>query len=292
MCDEKQLKTWANELSRRQFGAVAGAGAIAACAPTGTRVADAAASADGLTETEVTFQSADGTMDGLFIHPTGVKRPGVIFWPDIAGIRESKRVMARRLAAEGFAVLVLNPYYRDVAGEQFANFKAFMDADGFQKVRPWRSKFDADTVATDAKAAVAWLDEQDAVETSKGIGAQGYCMTGSFAVWAATAVPDRIKGAASFHGGRLVQEDNPKSPHNLLGKASGSFLIAVAKNDDERAPDVKTKFGDAAQAAGRTATITVYEGNHGWTVPDSPAYDKEAADLAFGDLLKLYRGAL
>ena len=143
----------------------------------------------------------------------------------------------------------------------------------------------------DAKAAVAWLDEQDAVDTSNGIGTEGYCMGGPFTVWSAAAQPDRIKAAASFHGGGLVR-DSADSPHQLLGDAQASFLIAIARDDDAKSPDDKTALRSAADAAGREAKIDVYDGDHGWTVPDSPSYGEAAADQAFADKLALYAAAL
>jgi carboxymethylenebutenolidase len=294
MCDEAKLKQWAREaISRRQFAALAGAATVAACAPEAASGDDTeAAVTPKLTETAVSFDTADGTMDAFFVHPEEGKHPAVVFWPDIGSIREAKRNMARRLAGEGFAVLVLNPYYRDVAGEQFADFAEFFGNDGFAKVSPWREKLDADSIGRDAKTAVAWLDEQPAVDTSKGIGTQGYCMGGPFTVWSAAAVPDRIKAAASFHGGGLVRDDYDKSPHRLLDEATASFLIAVAKDDDAKAPDVKTEFAKAAEEAGRKATVEVYDGDHGWTVPDSPVYAEPAAEKAYADLLALYSEAL
>ncbi|MEM8918355.1 MAG: dienelactone hydrolase family protein [Pseudomonadota bacterium] len=296
MCDEAKLKQWAQDaLSRRQFGVLVGAAAVTACVPgeAGERSeGDESDATAGLVENAVTFETADGTMDALFIHPAEGEHPAVIFWPDIASIRESKRNMARRLAGEGYAVLVLNPYYRDVAGEQFTDFATFFADEGFAKVRPWRGKLDADSIGRDAVSAVAWLDEQASVDTAKGIGTQGYCMGGPFTVWSAAAVPDRIKAAASFHGGGLVRADYPKSPHKLLDQSQAAFLIAVARDDDAKEPDAKTAFAAAAEAAGRPATVDVYEGDHGWTVPDSPAYDKPAAEKAYADLLALYSDAL
>ncbi len=294
MCDEAKLEKWAREaISRRQFGALTGVAALAACAPgeASSNDAEPAPTVD-LTETAVTFDTADGTMDAFFVHPTEGAHPGVIFWPDIASIRESKRNMARRLAGEGYAVLVLNPYYRDVAGEQYPDFATFAADGGFQKVRPWRGKLDADTIGSDAVAAAAWLDGQAAVDTSKGIGTEGYCMGGPFTVWSAAAVPERIKAAASFHGGGLVREDYDKSPHKVLTGTQASYLNAVAQDDDAEAPEEKVAFAEAAEAAGRPITTKVYEGDHGWTVPDSPAYAKPAAELAYADLLELYSSSL
>jgi carboxymethylenebutenolidase len=178
-------------------------------------------------------------MDAFMVQPASGKHPAVILWPDIASIRESKRNIARKLASAGYAVLVVNPYYRDVAGEQFADFADFIADGGFQKVGPWRGKLNAQAIMSDTTAIVGWLDQQPGVDTARGIGTQGYCMGGPFTVWSAAAVPSRIKAAASFHGGGLVRPDNPMSPHALLGKIKASLLIAVAQDDDAKAPPTR-----------------------------------------------------
>lgn len=290
MCDEAKLKQWAaGVVSRRDFGVLAGAAAVVACAPEAGGKVENLQMLIEVTEMAVTFETPDGTMDAFFVHPTEGQHPAIIFWPDIASIRESKRNMARRLAGQGYAVLVVNPYYLDVAGEQFADFAEFIADGGFQSVRPWRGKLDADAVGRDAAAAVAWLDQQDAVDTARGIGTQGYCMGGPFTVWSSAAVPTRIKAAASFHGGGLVRGDDPKSPHNMLDQASASYLIAIARDDHAENPEAKLRFAAAAGRAAHPANVDVYDGDHGWTVPDSPAYAEAAAEQAYADLLKLYR---
>jgi carboxymethylenebutenolidase len=117
-------------------------------------------------------------------------------------------------------------------------------------------------------------------------------MGGPFTIWSAAAVPSRIKAAASFHGGGLVREDNPMSPHKLLGKVDASLLIAVAQDDDAEAPQAKETFAEATEAAGVPAIVKVYEGDHGWMVADSPAWNADAAAKGRADLLALYRAAL
>lgn len=292
MCDESKLADWARQtISRRQFGALTGAAALAACASGESNGVAQAANA-GLTERGVNFATPDGTLDGFFVHPEGGSQPAVILWPDIAGIRESKRNIARKLAAAGHAVLVVNPYYRDVTGEQFADFAAFIADGGFQKVGPWRGKLNAETIMRDATAIVDWLDRQEGVDQALGIGTQGYCMGGPFTIWSAAAVPARINAAASFHGGGLVREGNPMSPHKVLDKVDASLLIAVAQDDDAEAPQDKVTFADAALAADVPATVTVYPGDHGWMVSDSPAYDATAAARGEADLKALYAAAL
>lgn len=295
MCSEEQVagmgeRPLAQGVSRRRFGAitftVGVGGAVTACTP------GANGQAGGLVETKVTFPAPGGTMDAVFIHPAEGKHPAVIIWPDIAGVRESFLMMGRRLAGENYAVLVVNPYYRDVPAPQFADFEAFRNDGGFQKVGPWRAKMDANGVQETTRAIVEWLDQQAPVDASAGIGNQGYCMSGPYTIWAAAAVPDRVKAGASFHGGGLVVQDDANSPHNLFGKTQGEFLIAIAKNDDAQAPTDKDVLRQAAAAAGRQAEVEVYQGDHGWTVPDSPVYAEAEAERAWSNLLALYKSAL
>lgn len=292
MCEESKLAEWARAtISRRQFGALTGAAALAACA-SGEAESVAQNPLPGLKERGVNFATADGTLDGFFVQPESGTHPAVILWPDIASIREAKRNIARKLAQAGYAVLVVNPYYRDVTGEQFADFATFIADGGFQKVGPRRKKLDAAAIMRDATASVDWLDRQEGVDQAHGIGTQGYCMGGPFTIWSAAAVPSRIKAAASFHGGGLVRPDNPMSPHKLLDKVDASLLIAVAQDDDAEAPTDKTTFAEAAEAAKVGAVVTVYPGDHGWMVADSPAYDATAAARGEADLKALYAAAL
>ena len=290
MCEKSEVESWGRStLTRRQMGALGVASAAAACAPMANEGASAGGSS-AILERTVTFATPDGTQDGEFFHRRGRKAPGVILWPDIAGIRPAKREMARRLAEAGYAVLLANPYYRDVRGQQFADFAAFAGAGGFQKVGPWRGRFTADTILTDARAAAGWLRQQKEVDTARGIGAQGYCMTGSFAVIAPAATGE-LNAGASFHGGGLVKPDDAKSPHKMM-EASNRYLIAIAQNDDAKAPGDKDALRQAASAARAAAEIEVYPADHGWCVPDSPSYNAAEAERAWGRLLALYQAAL
>ncbi len=277
-------------MSRRRFGALGAAGAattLAACNGMDAATARGEDGATGLTETDITITTADGTMDAVMIAPTTGKHPAVIMWPDIAGLREAKKMMARRTASEGYTVLIANPYYRDAPAPQFEDFADWASNGGWDKVTPWRAKLTAEAIMRDTKSLVAWLDAQDSVDTAKGIGAEGYCMGGPFTVWSSAAEPSRVKAAASFHGGGLTT-DKPMSPHKVLGQATASYLIAVAQNDDAKDPQSKVTFAEAAEAAERSALVDVYTADHGWTVLDSPAYDKAEAERAYAAKMALY----
>jgi carboxymethylenebutenolidase len=230
-------------------------------------------------------------MDGFFLHAVGTKAPAVIVWPDIAGPRDAFNAMGRRLAREGYAVLILNPYYRDQEAPQFDDFDDWRNNGGMDKVAPWREKLTATAVMDTAKAVIAYLDGNEAVDTARGIGVQGYCMGGPFAVWTAAAAPERVKAVATFHGGGLVGEEDT-SPVKMLGQTQARFLFAIARNDDRNAPGDKNTLKAAAEAAGRPAVVKVYPADHGWTVADSPAYNYDEDDSSWTALLELYEAAL
>lgn len=292
MCDEAAITRWAKEgLNRRQFGVLGGMAAVAACSPV-AEGADDDTTLPAMSESSVSFETADGTMDAFFVAPDSGPSPAVILWPDIAGLREAKRNMARRLAGRGYAVLVLNPYYRDQAGQIWEDFADFAGNEGWPKAREMRKKHTPEAIMNDARAAVKWLDEQSGVDSSKGVGTQGYCMGGPLAMWTAAAVPDRVKAAASFHGGGLVIADDPMSPHTLIDGTEGHYLIAIAQNDDAKAPEEKDILSDVISRTGSGSKVEVYAGDHGWTVPDSPVYAEAPAEQAWADLLAVYQGAL
>lgn len=287
MCDQDQLAAMDGRVNRRTFAKLGALATLAAC----TAPDEASAQQGRLSENDARFDAPGGTMDAYFVHPAEGKYPAIVVWPDIAGLRDSFISMSRRLAREGYAVLLLNPYYRNAPAPQFEDFDDWREQGGMEKVGPWREQLTAANVMETAKAVVAFLDKQDAVDTAKGIGTQGYCMGGPFTVWTAAAVPERVKAAASFHGGGLVGED-ATAPVKLLGQTQASFLFAIAKNDDARAPGDKDALKAAAAEAGRPAEVEVYQGDHGWTVDDSPVFDVDAADKAWDRLLNLYKTAL
>ena len=289
MADEK------NDLSRRDFVALSLAAGLAAAA------GDQRVSAAELpvTVTNVDVKTPDGMCDAAFIHPTTGTHPGVIIWPDAFGLRPAMVDMGKRIAAEGYSVLVPNPYYRlsKAPGIEMSGF-SFQNQADMAKLRPLMGSIGAPgTAEKDAVAFIAFLDAQKPVNASKKVGTQGYCMGGPLVMRTVAAVPNRVGAGASFHGGGLVT-DQPTSPHLLAPKMKARLYIGIASNDDQRQPDAKDKLKDAFAAAKVPAEIEVYQSLHGWCVPDMPAevgkpiYNKPEAEKAWAKLVALYKAAL
>ncbi len=293
--DQKNQKSddQSGEIGRRDF--------VGLSVTAGLAVTAASASAAGrdVVETEVEIKTPDGTCDAAFIHPKSGSHPGVLIWPDAFGLRPSMRDIAKRIAADGYSVLVPNPFYR-ISKAPFtdaSNFN-FQNADDMAKLRPLMASVNAPGNAEkDAVAYVAFLDAQKQVNKSKKIGTQGYCMGGPLVVKTAATIPDRIGAGASFHGGGLVT-DKPDSPHLLASKIKARMYFGVASNDDQRQPDAKDKLKESFAAAHVPAEIEVYSSLHGWCVPDmpkqngTPIYNQADAERAWSKLVALYKAGL
>ena len=281
-------------VSRRGF--TAGTVATATLAAT----AGSAAAQGAVVETDVSIKTPDGVCDAAYFHPATGKHPGVIVWTDIFGLRPSFRDLGRRLAAEGYSVLVPNPFYRTAKSPVIddASTVNFSDPAFRSKTAAWTGPINvAGAIEKDAGAYIAWLDSQKEVDTGKKIGTQGYCMGGPL-VFKTVALSSRVGAGATFHGGGLVT-DKPDSPHTLIPKMKAHMYLAIAASDDDKQPDAKDKLKAAFAAANVPAEVVVYTGMaHGWTVPDMPAadgkpiYNKPEAERAWSNLLKLYKASI
>ena len=258
--------------------------------------------AQQVVETNVEIRTPDGTCDAAFIHPASGAHPAVVIWPDAFGLRPSMREIAKRLATEGYSVLVPNPFYRVAKAPVFEDASNFNFGDPAQrsKLTPLMGSINAEGAAErDAAAFIAWLDGQRQVDRNKKVGTQGYCMGGALVVRTAAASSNRVGAGASFHGGGLVTP-NPNSPHLLAPKIKARMYFGVAANDDAQQPDAKTKLKEAFEAAKVPVEVEVYpQAQHGWCVPDmpkqpngQPIYNKADADRAWGKLQALYKAGL
>lgn len=286
MCDQNHFDDDRREfealnlVTRKQFGVLLGAG-VSMMLP---QVANAAA----VVESDVSVKTPDGVADGYFVHPAAGTAPGVLIWPDIFGLRPAFRQMGKRLAESGYSVLVVNPFYRT----KKAPTAEAGSATPIPQLMPLAQSLNETTHMTDAKAFLGWMDQQASVAKNRKIGTQGYCMGGPMAFRTAAAVPERVGAVASFHGGGLVR-DMANSPHLQASKTKAQFLVAIADNDDKRAPKDKETLKEIFAQVKLAAEIEVYTGAaHGWCPPDSGVYNEPQAEKAWSRLLALYGKAL
>ena len=241
---------------------------------------------------DVMVRTADGHADAALYRPAGRGRwPAVLMWPDILGLRPVFREMGRRLAAQGYVVLVPNPYYRMKKAPVVKGAFDFNSKDDMNRIMAFKNGLSDAMVDRDSDAFIRFLDAQPQTDRGRKAGVQGYCMSGPIAFRTAAARPERIGAVATFHPGALVTND-PSSPHLLIPATRAAFLVLVAKNDAERMPFEEPTLKAAFTAAHRPAEVEVYPANHGWCVAGSQTYDEQQAERAWAELLPFYRANL
>jgi carboxymethylenebutenolidase len=284
MCDDliHQSLTYDPTVSRRTFG-------LGAAATVALRSTIASAQAK-VVQKDVNVPMANGVSDSALSYPEGRGTwPAVLVWTDILGLRPVFREMGQRLAAEGYIVLIPNPFYRNAKAPVVDGSFDFSKPEDRAKVMPMAAALTADANSSDTKSYIDFLNAQPQTDRKKKMGVQGYCMGGPLTFRTAAIAPDRIGAAATFHGGGLVT-DKPDSPHLLIPKMKAEVLCAVGDNDDKRDPAAKTTLKEAFATAHLKAVVEVYEGcSHGWTVRGSQVYNEAGAERAWAELIALYK---
>ena len=276
-------------LSRRGFIALSVAAGLAAAgrSASGTEMQ--------VVQSNVDVKTPDGTCDAAFIHPAKGAHPGVLLWHDSPGLRPVICDLGKRLAGEGYSVLVPNLFYRSAKAPVFDSSFDYANnpADRERYARTVASFLAPGAAERDAVAYVAFLDGRREVNKHKKIGTHGYCLGGPYIMKTAAAMPDRVGAGASFHGGFLVT-GKPNSPHLLAPKIKARLYFAIASDDDKREPEVKNQLREAFAAAKVHAEIEVYPNAlHGWCVPDSKAAaNQQDAERAWSKLVALYKHEL
>jgi len=270
-------------VSRRAFGlmSAAAAGGLA----TNAYAAE-------VVEKDVEVKTADGVADAALYYPVGKGPwPAVLIWCDFLSLRPVFREMGKRLAAEGYVVLVPNFYYRTKKAPVVDGTFNFASAEDRAKITPMRAALTNEAVEKDAAAYIDFIDAQPQTNKTKKIGVQGYCMGGPLTVRTAAVRPNRVGAAATFHSGALITTE-PTSPHLLIPKSKAAYLIATAQNDDKQRPTEKDELKKVFAAAKLKGTVEVYPADHGWCVKGSQVYKEAEAEKAWAELLKLYKANL
>jgi carboxymethylenebutenolidase len=287
MCDDliHQGLTYDPKISRRTFGLGVAATAVLTSSPVFAE--------EKVVERDVDVPMAQGVADSALFYPEGKGPwPAVLIWTDILGLRPVFRDMGRRLATQGYVVLVPNPFYRSQHAPIVDGTFDFNKPEDRAKVMPMAAALTQEAAFSDAKSFVTFLDAQPQTNKKAKVGVQGYCMGGPLTYRTAAIVPGRIGAAATFHGAGLAT-DKPDSPHLLIPKMKATVYSAVADNDDKRDPAAKDTLKASFAAAKVPATVVVYTGsNHGWCVKGSAPYDEAAAERAWSELTALYKKAL
>jgi carboxymethylenebutenolidase len=235
---------------------------------------------------QIEIPTRDGSTTTFITHPErGGPFPVIIFYMDAPGIREELRDMARRLGTSGYYVMLPNLYYRSGVME-IGPLPADPDSPERKRMYELMSSINIPLIMDDTRALLAYAEGQSAAN-AKLVGTVGYCMSGRYAINAATHFPDRVKAAASIYGTHLAT-DASDSPHLAAGKTKAELYFACAETDVYAPPDIIAKVQEGM--TGARAEVEIYPGtHHGFAFPKRPVYHRDAAERHWERLQALYR---
>ena len=239
-------------------------------------------------ERKFEISAADGATEAVLYAPGGGPHPGLLFYTDIFGVRPANQGMARRIAEQGYAVMMPNVFYR-YGKPPFADasFK-WGEPESMKIIHGLFAALAGAMMEKDAPRYVDALLEQPDVSGSK-IAVVGYCFTGAMSLRTAAIAAGKVAAAASFHGGQLVTEADD-SPHSRVPRVKGELYFGHAVQDPIMPPDAIEKLNDTLKAWGGRYESEVYEGAlHGWTVPGRDVYNEKQAERAHSKLLDLLK---
>jgi len=237
---------------------------------------------------DVEIEMADGRANAFFRAPDGKGPwPAVLYYSHGPGIDSGFHIMSKRLAGDGYAVLMPNIYYRTTSGPAFPGGFDFKDPKTRERFMELTAPLTPDAMERDALSYLAWLGQY-----AKGaMGVAGYCFTGKVALRTAAAAGERIAAAASFHGGGLIT-DAPDSPHRVLPRVTARLYFGHATNDAGISAEAIVEFEAALKAWGGKHESETYPALHGWTVPGSHVYDEPQAERHYAKLTALFAETL
>jgi carboxymethylenebutenolidase len=246
-----------------------------------------------MVEQDVDLTTAYGTADAvLFVPDKKQALPGVLHIPDIRGIRETHRAMARRLAAEGYTVLIPSPFYRTSRSPVLSMEIKHGSPEFMKRMQELTAPLTPVGLERDLCVYLDYLTSRPTTAIGR-VGVVGYCIGGGMALRAAAVHPDRVGAMASFHGGGLYKPGDPASPHLVLSRVKARLYFGHAVEDRSMNAEDIAGFEKALDEWGGEYTSEVYEGaHHGWTVRDNPAYNEPQAERAFKKMTALFRETL
>ena len=234
--------------------------------------------------------TSDGISDSFLASPDDdARHPGVLFYADAFGPRPRIEEMARRIAEQGYVVLVPHLFYRQ-GRAPLIDTSTLKDPDArgslFATLRPWMSALTPERAMSDAESYLDFLAAQPSVADGP-MGVTGYCMGGALALRTAAHRPEQIAAAAAFHPARLAT-DAPDSPHLLADRITAEVYVGSADVDPGMPPEQQRRLDEALTEAGVRHTCEQYDGaSHGFTMADTAVYDEAATERHWENLLAL-----
>lgn len=190
----------------------------------------------------VSFPSNGGSCEGYVAVPASGSGPGVVVIQEWWGLVGHVKAVADRFAGEGFVALAPDFYHGAKTDEPDEAQRLLMG-------------LAMDRAALDIQGAARYLAGRDDVGGA-GVGAVGFCMGGSLALWAG-ALADEVRVAVGFY---------PAVPWERMSPSWGNYANKVAmihaseEDGTSQAPGIQAAV-TGIRAAGGEVEVYDYPGS-------------------------------
>jgi carboxymethylenebutenolidase len=215
--------------------------------------------------------------------------PGIWSYSDIFQLSPPMLRACIRLAGYGFVVAAPEIYHRS---EPPGTVIPFDDA-GRTRGLAGAAKTPVAHFDADCRAGLEWLGKHSKVSPGQ-IGSMGFCIGGHLAFRA--ALQPAVRATVCFYGtgihdGRLGQDADAGSLQHA-SEITGELLMVFGANDPHVPSEGRDKIDAALRAAGVRYTRILYPAEHAFMRDEGGRFDPECTDLAFGDMIALFRRIL
>ena len=223
----------------------------------------------GRDSSNVRLTSATGGTGAFVAWPAGRDpAPGIVVAHEWWGLNTQIRTIARRLAKEGYVVIVPDLYHGKVADDP-------------ELAHTLMRGLDENKAVTDLEAAAAWLRAQPRVGKQR-IGVVGFCMGGRFSQLLALR-NTQLAAAVMFYG-------RPETDPETLAKLHAPLQAHFGAEDQGIGSDQTDALQAGLAKAGKPGEVYVYHGaGHAFMNDMRPSYHPDAARLAWARTLQFFQ---
>lgn len=233
-------------------------------------------------EERVDIQTKDGVMPAFACWPEGDGPcPAIVFYMDAPAIREELRDMARRMASDGYYVILPDLFYR------YGTIR-FPERNQWARL-VWSvilKDLSNSMVMDDTRALLAHMESHPAVKDGP-MACIGYCMSGRIVTTAAATFPDVFAANASLYGVGIVTAQDD-SPHLAVKDIKGEIYFGFAETDSTVPSYVIPALKSALDEHGVNYVLDIHPGTeHGFCFPSRDVYVKAAAEKAHAHFMDM-----
>ena len=223
---------------------------------------------------------------------SGGPYPLIVMFMDKPGIREALRIFGRRLAANGYDVILPDLYHRHGRMIGYGPADLAVNPGANDQLMSLLMSLTDEGIQNDLDAALGAVAADRPAGPGEPAGCIGFCLGARAVFRTMMRLPEQFTAGAMWHPSFLV-DDKPDSPHLTADRLAGSLYAGFGEADRMMSVASMTPFIEAVSALGDRVTVDILPGaDHAYTWPDAPSYNEAGAERAWSQSLALFGDVL